>query len=228
MCNIIPDGVVAFFPSYEYLNQVIGCWKKDLAETNDSSIFKEIEKKKAIFHESADRGTNTEDLLHRYSSAIDTGTGALLLSVMGGKLSEGINFSDRLGRGVIVVGLPFPNIRSPVLQAKIKHVEHKAYEACPSGSEESKRAHGKTAGQEFYENSCMRTVNQCIGRAIRHQNDYAVILMLDRRYSTPRIRKKLPMWIQESLAYEGQQPTRRTIGSVASFFHKKKALGGAK
>ena len=52
------------------------------------------------------------------SSASDTNSGgAMLLCVMGGKLSEGINFSDDLARAVVVVGMPFPDGRDPVLQA---------------------------------------------------------------------------------------------------------------
>ena len=58
---------------------------------------------------------------------------------------------------------------------------------------------GKAAAREFYENACMRAVNQCVGRAIRHKGDYASILMLDRRYGSKRIQDKLPKWIRGSL-----------------------------
>ena len=43
----------------------------------------------------------------------------MLWCVMGGKLSEGINFSDHLARCVVVVGMPFPDGRDPVLQVSI-------------------------------------------------------------------------------------------------------------
>ena len=37
------------------------------------------------------------------------------------------------------------------------------------------------------------------GRAIRHQGDYATILLLDRRYSRASTVAKLPGWISEHL-----------------------------
>lgn len=37
------------------------------------------------------------------------------------------------------------------------------------------------------------------GRAIRHKEDYASILLLDYRYLKPGIRAKLPSWISSNL-----------------------------
>ncbi|KXG45709.1 Helicase-like, DEXD box c2 type [Penicillium griseofulvum] len=184
LCQIIPDGVVAFFPSYDYLSHVLSVWKKPIPNGNGQSTLNLLERKKKILYESREAVATTDDLLREYTEAVESGSGALLLSIVGGKLSEGINFSDKLGRGVFIIGLPFPNIRSAVWQAKIQYLEQKAYKLAP-GSEPERRAAGKAAGRDFYENSCMRAVNQCIGRAIRHVNDYAAIIMIDRRRNDP-------------------------------------------
>ena len=40
----------------------------------------------------------------------------VLLAVVGGRLSEGINFGDNLCRCVMVAGLPYPNPQDVVLQ----------------------------------------------------------------------------------------------------------------
>lgn len=45
----------------------------------------------------------------------------------------------------------------------------------------------------------MKAVNQCIGRAVRHRNDYACVVLLDKRYSRPKTQQALPTWIQRSL-----------------------------
>ncbi|EPS26579.1 hypothetical protein PDE_01516 [Penicillium oxalicum 114-2] len=221
LCQIIPHGVVAFFPSYDYLSQVVSVWEKPVPNGNGSTILDFISNKKKILYEARDAAISTDNLLQEYTSAISTGQGALLLSVVGGKLSEGINFSDDLGRGVLMIGLPFPNIRSAVWQAKIKYIEEKTHKQ-QSGTEVEKKASAAAAGRDFYENACMRAVNQCIGRAIRHVNDYAAIVMIDRRYETPRIQSKLPSWIRGSLVTSsGARPAQATVQRLSKFFAEK-------
>ncbi|KAI0505368.1 helicase C-terminal domain-containing protein [Xylaria bambusicola] len=213
ICTVVPDGVVIFFPSYGYLNEVVGVW----GETDGrqpTSILSKLQSKKSVFSES--KGGSSDDLLDQYSKAIldedPKGTavkaatktsGALLLSVVGGKMSEGINFSDRLGRCVIIVGLPYPNINSPDWKARIEYIESTTITQlteCGAPRPRSEAiAAAKQAAREFYENACMRAVNQSIGRAIRHRNDYATIVLVDRRFGTNRIRQKLPGWIQKGL-----------------------------
>lgn len=167
--------------------------------------------------------------------------------MIGGKLSEGINFSDRLGRGVIVVGLPFPNIHSAEWKAKVQHVEKIAYERgaltasttttatkeiTQSKATPQQQAAKKEAGREFYENACMRAVNQSIGRAIRHRNDYACILLMDKRYENQRIREKLPAWIQKGLVVKenndgagaGSRSFGEVMGRLSAFFRAKKPI----
>jgi len=63
----------------------------------------------------------------------------------------------------------------------------------------------------------MRAVNQSIGRAIRHRNDHASIVLCDRRYITdPNIWKALPGWIRSG-GGEGGGHGRLTNGEGNSF-----------
>jgi chromosome transmission fidelity protein 1 len=57
-----------------------------------------------------------------------------------------------------------------------------------------------TAGTQHYENLCMKAVNQSIGRAVRHKNDYAAVLLLDQRYIRTHTQAALPAWIRTSLS----------------------------
>lgn len=167
-----------------------------------------LEERKRVFREPRGSG-NIDKVLADYSHAarVPCGkqTGALMLSVVGGKLSEGLNFSDELGRCVVVVGLPYPNRTSPELVERMRYLD---------------RTLNPSAGNEYYENLCMKAVNQCIGRAVRHIRDYATVVLLDVRYcSSEKIRKKLPAWISE-----GMQCVERygqAHGSLVKFFKGK-------
>ncbi|KAI9017958.1 helicase C-terminal domain-containing protein [Phycomyces nitens] len=209
LCNVIPDGVVCFFASFTYLETVYSRWNS----AESGNILERLAKKKKIFKEPRESGM-VESTLRDYSMHIDSkkeasNTGAILLCVVNGKMSEGINFSDRLGRGVIMVGLPFPNRGSVELNEKIKYIDEHG---------ES----GTAAGREYYENLCMRGVNQSIGRAIRHRGDFSTIVLLDKRYSTSRIQKKLPSWIGTDI--EHCDRFGKSIGKTAGFFRQHKEI----
>ncbi|MEE6478112.1 hypothetical protein FKM82_011742, partial [Ascaphus truei] len=186
LCNVVPGGLVCFFPSYEYQKQIQAHWDR-------TGQLKRLALKKKIFQEPK-KANQVEQVLSEYSKCIKRCsqfigplTGALLLSVVGGKMSEGINFADDLGRCVVMVGMPYPNIQSPELQEKISYLDH----TLP-------KTDGVSAGRVLIENMCMKAVNQSIGRAIRHSGDYASIVLLDHRFSRPAILRKLPHWIRSS------------------------------
>jgi len=196
LCSTAPDGIIVFFPSYDYLALVASLWMR---EAGNASPFMRISALKRIFQESKE--VNIDDLLKDYSSTISSGKGALMLAVVGGKLSEGINFSDKLGRVVLCVGLPYPNIQSAEWKAKVEYIEHKRYtklkqEGLPEGECKTR---AQAAGREYADNTTMRAVNQSIGRVIRHKNDYAAIFLVDKRYAMSRIQGKLPAWLKESI-----------------------------
>lgn len=67
----------------------------------------------------------------------------------------------------------------------------------------------------------MRGVNQSIGRAIRHKGDYATIVLLDQRYATDRIRKKLPKWIGDHV--EHFDVFGKAMGRTSKFFRDKRS-----
>ena len=69
--------------------------------------------KKRVFIETSDQATFKESI-RRFRLQISTmeeakNTGAVLMGVCRGKLSEGIDFSDDAARCVIVFGIPYPN-----------------------------------------------------------------------------------------------------------------------
>ncbi|KAA8909788.1 helicase C-terminal domain-containing protein [Sphaerosporella brunnea] len=238
ICAVIPHGVVCFFPSYAYLDVVVSQWQKP-SKTAGLSLWERLGQRKQIFRESKE-ASSVEHTLEQYSQAIDCGKGAILLSVVGGKMSEGINFNDNLGRGIIMIGLPFPNAHTPEWQAKLKHVEHVAYSSYETLSSDpqaytnavplsdaQKRDLAKAAGREFYENACMRAVNQSIGRAIRHREDYATIILIDKRYANKSIQDKLPGWIKAGLVNidvtKGEGRFADLMKGCGTFFRAKKA-----
>ena len=204
LVKVVKGGTVVFFPSYGFLESVLQCWQK-------RSIKVDLEAIRSVFYDN--RNTSTEETFKGYSDAISSAGSAILLSVIGGRLSEGINFSDDLGRCVAVVGLPYPNLETPEWKARTRYLNER------TGSHQD-GLRSKTA-MEHVENICMRSVNQAIGRAIRHKNDWASILLLDARYAGSRIHAKLPGWIKASSDPQASTCLPDVVKDLAVFFEKK-------
>ncbi|KAI2627596.1 DNA repair helicase [Hypoxylon sp. NC1633] len=252
ICAAVPDGVVVFFPSYGYLDEVVAAWgeastTQPKSQLQSQSLWDRLQAKKAVFRET--KGGSSDEVLEQYSHAIlgggggDTKTdsksrtnGALLLSVVGGKMSEGINFSDRLGRCVVVVGLPYPNMQSADWKARLEYIESTTLSRLAGDNNSStanpnpnlnptpaQKNEAKQAARAFYENACMRAVNQSIGRAIRHRADYAAIVLVDRRFGSERVRRKLPGWIRGGLVPDGELGGLGLLmGKLGAFFRARR------
>lgn len=117
------------------------------------------------------------------------------------KVRAGINFGDGLGRCVMVLGLPYPDLRDPELKERLMHTDRLvAGGAAPGDASSGNGVKLGKAGREMYTNLCMQAVNQCVGRAIRHASDYAAVVLVDIRYTAGEsggqtIRSKLPHWV---------------------------------
>lgn len=205
LCKRVPNGVIVFAPSYKYLNQLILTWR------NDGNLAK-ISSLKQVFLELSE-STSIESILRDYGAAA-RGSGAILFSVVGGKMSEGVNFSDELARAVIMLGLPYPNAFSGELIAKRKFIEETTL--LKGGTQ----AMAKDNSREYYENICMRAVNQSVGRSIRHASDYSVIVLFDTRYNSTHIQLKLSGWMRLSIRPE-RESFDMTLERIADFFAAK-------
>jgi len=175
LCSTIPDGVVAFFTSYSYMESIISEW-------DGMGILRNLTKSKLVFIETKDV-VETTLALDNYRRACDSGRGAIFLSVARGKVSEGINFDRHYGRAVIMFGVPFQYTLSHVLRARLEYLQ----------------THYQIREQDFLNFDALRQTSQCVGRVIRSKTDYGLMILADSRYNRHDKRSKLPKWILQFL-----------------------------
>lgn len=92
-----------------------------------------------------------------------------------GKASEGLDFSDRAARAVVITGIPYAMRNDPRVRIKqeVLNETARAGRKRPSGSGGGGQEHRLT-GDQWYSQEAMRAVNQALGRVIRHRHDYGV------------------------------------------------------
>mmetsp|Transcript_8883 Transcript_8883/g.9001 ORF Transcript_8883/g.9001 Transcript_8883/m.9001 type:complete len:257 (-) Transcript_8883:170-940(-) len=176
ICSAIPDGIVAFFTSYSYMETILSEW-------DNMGLLQQLTKTKLVFIETKDV-VETTLALDNYRRACDSGRGAVFLSVARGKVSEGINFDRHYGRAVIMFGVPFQYTLSHVLRARLEYLQ----------------THYQIREQDFLNFDALRQAAQCVGRVIRSKTDHGLMIFADCRYSRHDKRSKLPKWILQFLA----------------------------
>ncbi|KAF9317665.1 DNA-dependent ATPase of the nucleotide excision repair factor 4 complex [Podila horticola] len=171
--KVVPDGIVAFFPSYLYMESIIAMW-------HEMGMLTEAWKSKLIFVETPD-AAETSIALDNYRRACENGRGAILLAVARGKVSEGIDFDHHYGRAVVMFGIPFQYTESRILKARLEFLrdEHRIRE------------------NDFLTFDALRHAAQCLGRVLRGKTDYGIMVFADRRYAQQDKRSKLPRWINQ-------------------------------
>ena len=117
--------------------------------------------------------------------------GAILMGVCRGRISEGLDFSDKAARCVIVVGIPYPQVTDPKIILKKNFLDNQATL--------QENSQGCLSGSKWYNQQATRAVNQAIGRVIRHVQDYGAILLIDERYAYNSNRGQVSKWLRDKI-----------------------------
>lgn len=79
------------------------------------------------------------------------------------------------------------------------------------------------SGDEWYVLDSIRAINQCIGRIIRHKNDYGAIFLCDNRFKEPRNQKDISGWIRHRLRNSNPTETFDSMRqNMSQFFENAK------
>ncbi|XP_033043040.1 regulator of telomere elongation helicase 1 isoform X7 [Trachypithecus francoisi] len=202
IARVVPYGLLIFFPSYPVMEKSLEFWRaRDLA--------RKMEALKPLFVEPRSKGSFSETISAYYARVAAPGsTGATFLAVCRGKASEGLDFSDTNGRGVVVTGLPYPPRMDPRVVLKMQFLDEMKGQGGAGGQ--------FLSGQEWYRQQASRAVNQAIGRVIRHRQDYGAVFLCDHRFAFADARAQLPSWVRPHVRVYNN--FGHVIRDVAQFF----------
>jgi len=177
LCRTVPDGMLVFFTSYSAMNSAIEAWKAP-----PCTLWSDLSARKPPFIEPK-TAQETRDIVRQYQASVDNGKGGVFFAVCRGKISEGIDFADRHGRCVVVIGIPFASRADLNVFLRRQHID----------SIQKQRGGGIT-GDVWYRQDALRAVNQALGRVIRHRHDFGGVVLLDQRFT--QFTKEISRWLQ--------------------------------
>jgi len=175
--------LLVFFPSYAVLKSCIEAWK-DIGQ-GGASVWERICQYKSPVIEPKD-SASFPSAAEDFKSKLENPSmhSAVFFGVCRGKASEGLDFSDRAGKGVIITGIPFATLTDAKVKIKKEVMDSKLIKSKkrPASGQDGNQDE-LISGDSWYVQQAMRAVNQAIGRVIRHKQDYGAILLCDERFS---------------------------------------------
>jgi regulator of telomere elongation helicase 1 len=198
----IPNGSIIMFPSYSLKETMLMNWEINgvLGRNGNGLQFSNGIK---MYNESREQAFH--DTLNGYKrDARDRQTA--LSCVFRGKITEGTDLPYELCRGIFVIGIPFSNWRSPVVQGIIDYYNKTVAEG---------------AGDAWYMYDALTVVNQGIGRGIRDPDeDYCRAFLIDNRYIYRKagVYNKLSDWIKHNVVNNSGSKLSDAINRTERFF----------
>jgi len=199
-------GVLVFLPSYSLLRKCVknwnpsasqGRWGMESYADNVESVWDRLlDSKGKVIVEPSGSQAKFEEARDDYADTIRATGNCILLAVFRGKMSEGISFNDDNARAVICVGIPFPQIKSTAIKAKMDfNTEQRRFN----------RRNDLLPGNEWYSQQAYRAIAQALGRCIRHAADFGAVILMDSRHcddgapmmdGIANAHKQLPKWMR--------------------------------
>ncbi len=173
----VSGNLAVFFPSFSVLNAV-----------------KMHSRVRIGFTQGKEMNTAAVD---RLISEFKKSSDSLLFAVMGGSLSEGIDYPNNIIKGIIIVGIPLtvPDLK---LSAKIGYL--------------NRRFSGKGTEYAYTTPGVIRAV-QAAGRAVRSGSDRAFIIFMDKRYNWGTYRSVINNFVEISESTDYIDSIRNFTGS---------------
>ena len=157
VCGTMDRNTAVFFPSFEVMGEVLG---KGAAKDINRTTLVERRGDQVGLMETVRRFKE----MGRERTGPGGKPGGVLFSVIGGRVSEGMDFPDAELEVAIIVGIPYPKPTTKVKALRFYYDQK----------------YGK--GWEYViQAPTTRKLLQTIGRLIRNENDRGIALILDRR-----------------------------------------------
>ena len=198
LVSTIPDGVVVYFPSYNYMEALICEW-------DATGIMREMTEWKLVFVETRGDLELNAIALDNYRASCDIGRGGIFFSVARGSISESVPFDLHYGRALVMIGIPYEYTLSRVVKARLEFLQ----------------ATFDIREQDYLTFDALRQVAKCFGRVVRSKTDYGVLVFADNRFHRSDKRAKLPGWVTQFLG-ESQLDltTDSAVAQIKSFLRQ--------